>query len=98
MSLLGDHYWLFTGRDWEQDRETMRCDFAICEHDHTSSDRPRVEMTRQEAKKRMWIAGAIILALFGFIVYAGHQLDKSLIEQEREVHLRLVHNPTPAPN
>lgn len=95
MSLLGAHYWLLTGRDWEQDRETMRCDFAICEHDHTGG-------SRSQAKKpgKWFIAGLILagVAWVGAMAYAGHQLDKSLIKQQREVHLRLVHNTTPTGN
>lgn len=27
-------YWLVTGGDWEQAKENIKCDLAICDHNH----------------------------------------------------------------
>lgn len=78
----------------------MRCDFAVCEHDHTSGSSTSSRPHEEKKPGKGFIFGLILFFVvwFGFMVYGGNQLDKSLVEQEREVHQRSVHNTAPAGN
>jgi len=35
--LWESHYWLFTGRDWDQDKENIPCNLGFCDHAHGST-------------------------------------------------------------
>jgi hypothetical protein len=43
-------FWLVTGKDWEQSKENLKCNLAICDHDHVTRDKPE-EKKKDEEKK-----------------------------------------------
>jgi len=73
------HYWLFTGRDWEQDKENIPCNLGFCDHDHiTRSEQkctPEQKATLQQDARTvvLWISGVILViaAVLGFCAYMG---------------------------
>jgi len=57
--LWESHYWLFTGRDWEQDRENFACNSGFCDHDHVTRD----SLTTTGKEMGNWTRAVLIGAL-----------------------------------
>ena len=57
---LESHYWLFTGRDWDQDRENFKCNSGFCSTITSAETRLRARPERNGQLARAVIIGALL--------------------------------------
>ena len=56
------HYWLFTGRDWDQDKENIPCNLGFCDHNHIGfADERKLPETKMSNWARTVLIGAMLL-------------------------------------
>lgn len=66
--LWESHYWLFTGRDWSQDRDNISCNTGLCSHDHVSSGNIERKATPEQRAKLQHDGKVVAIAALGFIL------------------------------
>lgn len=65
---IDSHYWLFTGRDWEQDRDNFACNTGFCDHDHITRDSKPTTNNSPDFTLPLIMFGVIMAGLIGMLV------------------------------